>query len=159
MRSSAPEATLDRERRPGQRPLLPLLYLAADAFAGEFHRRLESEGFGDIRPGHGCVFGNIEPEGTRLTELAARAECTKQAVGEAVTDLERLGYVERIPDPSDRRAKIVRLSELGREAQGLGLRLLAEVERDWAERFGEEAVAALRSMLEDVAFSREAVPA
>ena len=61
-----------------------------------------------MRPGHGCVFGTIEPDGSRLTDLAERARMTKQTVGEVTTDLERLGYVERVPDPRDGRAKIIR---------------------------------------------------
>ena len=59
------------------------------------------------------MFGNIDPEGSRLTELAERARMTKQSVGEVATDLEQRGYVERVPDPADGRAKIIRLTERG----------------------------------------------
>ena len=66
--------------------------------------------------GHGCVFGIIDDEGSRLTDLAARSGFTKQSVGEAVAELQKLGYVERVPDPADRRAKIIQLTPHGREA-------------------------------------------
>jgi DNA-binding MarR family transcriptional regulator len=68
-----------------------------------------------------------------------------------VAELERLGYVLRLPDPQDGRAKIIKLTERGREACLTGDRLLAEIEREWAEELGEEAVAALRSVAERIA--------
>ena len=69
------------------------------------------------------MFGNIEPDGSRLTDLAERAHMTKQSVGEVTTELERRGYLERVPDPGDGRAKIIRLTERGRDAQALGVRI------------------------------------
>ena len=95
------------------------------------------------------MFGRIDPEnGSRLTDLADKAMMTKQAVGEVVTDLERRGYVERIPDPADGRAKIIRLTTKGREVYVTGWRLNKELEEQWAELFGEERVASLREALE-----------
>jgi DNA-binding MarR family transcriptional regulator len=141
-------------------PLIRLLDVAFDEFSTELRKRVEVAGFTDIRPGHGCVFGTIDPEGSRLTDLAERANMTKQSVGEAASDLEERGYVERVPDPEDGRAKIIRLTERGREAQAIGRRLIDELERDWAERFGEERVAALREALEAITAERfGAVPA
>ena|SRR5437764_1433275 len=135
--------------------LIWLLFAGGDAVATELNRRLGEAGYSDIRQTHGCVFGNIAPEGTRLTDLADRAGMTKQAVGEVVTDLEGLGYAERVPDPSDGRAKIIRLTPRGREAQRFGYDTIAAIERDWAERYGAERVAALKSLLID-ALSGEA---
>jgi DNA-binding MarR family transcriptional regulator len=135
-------------------PLIRLLDVAFDEFSAEVAKRVEAAGFGDIRPGHGCVFGNIEPQGSRLTDLAERARMTKQSVGEVASDLERRGYVERVPDPSDGRAKIIRLTPRGREVQAIGRRLITDVERDWAERYGEERVAALREALEAITAER-----
>jgi DNA-binding MarR family transcriptional regulator len=109
-----------------------------------------------VRQAHGCVFGNIAPDGMRLTELAELAGMTKQAVGEAVTDLERLGYAERVADASDGRAKIIRLTERGRAAQQTAFQIIASIEREWAERFGAQRVSELRSLLLDLtAPSRE----
>ena len=87
---------------------------------------LEEAGYADIRPTHGCVFRFVREDGMRLTELAALAGMTKQSVGELVDDLVDLGYVERIPDPEDRRAKLICLTERGSEAQGVGFGLFAE---------------------------------
>src|SRR6266540_3016882 len=137
-----------------QLPLIRLLDVAFDDFSEELSKRVEAAGYTDIRPGHGCVFGTIDPEGSRLTDLAERANMTKQSVGEATNDLEQRGYVERVPDPADGRAKIIRLTERGREAHAIGRRLIDEVEREWAERYGEERVAALREALEAITAER-----
>ena len=125
--------------------------------ANELHRRLHEEGYDEIRPAHGCVFRFIEPEGTRLTDLAEQSGFTKQAVGEVADDLERLGFVERLADPQDGRAKLIRLTDRGAESRAAGVRIMGEIEAEWAERLGEDAVATLREVLEEVTGSR--VPA
>jgi len=141
-------------------PLIRLLNTALAGFSEELSQRVEAAGYTDIRPGHGCVFGTIDPEGSRLTDLAHRANMTKQSVGEAASDLEKRGYVERVPDPDDGRAKIIRLTDRGREAQAIGRRLIDEVEREWAESYGDECVTMLREALEAVTAERlGAVPA
>ena len=134
------------------RPLPALLAEVKEAAVGELHERLGDAGHPDIRPGHGCVFRFIDAEtGSRLTDIAELAQLTKQAVGEVVADLERMGYVKRLPDPEDGRAKIILLTERGVEAYATAERLFAEIEREWAEQVGEELVAALREALERIA--------
>jgi DNA-binding MarR family transcriptional regulator len=147
----------DTPRRP---PFIALLNAAFDEFADELTQRVAEAGYQDIRISHGCVFGNIDPDGSRLTELAERARMTKQSVGEVTSDLEQRGYVERVPDPTDGRAKIIRLTERGREAQAIGRGLIDELERAWGERFGADRVAALREALEVITAERlGAIPA
>ncbi len=133
---------------------IALLNAALDQFIDELNRRIGTTPYSDIRVSHGCVFGNIQPEGSRLTDLAERAHMTKQSVGEVASDLDQRGYVERVPDPSDGRAKIIRLTERGLEAQSTGRDLIDAIERDWAERFGAERIAALREALEVVGAER-----
>ncbi len=116
----------------------------------ELHRRLGETGHPAIRAGHGCVFRFIEPDGSRITTMAARAGMSKQAVGEVVDDLEALGYVERVADPADRRAKLIRLTERGRDGHAAGQRIFSEIEREWAERYGEERVATMREVMEQI---------
>jgi DNA-binding MarR family transcriptional regulator len=135
-------------------PMIRLLDVAFDEFSDELTRRVDAAGYTDLRPGHGCVFGTIDPEGSRLTDLAERAGMTKQTVGEVTSDLEKLGYLERVPDPSDGRAKIIRLTQRGHEAHSIGRGLIEDIERDWGERFGTERVAALRELLEEIAAER-----
>jgi len=139
-----------------QRPplMIRLLNLAFDDFCEELQRRVADTPYSDIRVAHGCVFGNIDPDGSRLTDLAERARMTKQSVGEVTSDLEQRGYVERVPDPTDGRAKIIRLTERGRVAQALGVELIDELEQEWVERFGADRVAALRDALEVITGER-----
>jgi DNA-binding MarR family transcriptional regulator len=140
--------------------MIRLLDIAFDEFSEELTRRIYAAGYTDVRPGHGCVFGTIDANGSRLTDLAERAGMTKQTVGEVASDLEKLGYVERVPDPRDGRAKIIRLTARGQEAQSIGRGLIDDIERDWGERYGAERVAVLRDLLEAIAAERlGAVPA
>jgi DNA-binding MarR family transcriptional regulator len=133
------------------RPLPSLLAQVKAAAVQEMFGRMAAAGFDDVREGHGCVFGFVDLEhGSRLTDVADRARLTKQAVGEAVAELERLGYVQRVPDPADGRAKIIRFTERGRDAALTGRRLFAEIEDEWAERFGEERIAELRACAEEI---------
>jgi DNA-binding MarR family transcriptional regulator len=134
--------------RPDSTPPLPALLDEVKQMAvDELHRRLREEGYPDVRPGHGCVFRFVDAGGSRLTELAERARMTKQAVGEVVADLEQLGYVERVPDPGDGRAKIIRLTDHGRDGQGAARRIFRDIERRWARELGEQRVADLRETL------------
>src|SRR4051794_34203614 len=133
-----------------QIPLPGLLQLAHDVLERELFPRMHAAGYGDLRPGHGCVFGTITPEGDRLTVLAERANLTKQAVGEVVSELERAGYVERAPDPHDGRAKIIRLTERGEHAWNLGHSFLAEIRSRWEERYGKERVATTVELLHEI---------
>lgn len=138
----------------GPRHLAHLLADAKDVVVLALGEHMQARGWDDIRPSHGCVFRFIDPEhGSRLTDLAERGDLTKQAVGEMVSDLERLGYVERVPDPSDGRAKIVRLTARGRACYTAALEAFAAIEAAWAERFGERRVAELRALLEEVTAS------
>jgi DNA-binding MarR family transcriptional regulator len=134
------------------RPLPALMTLVKEAAIHKMRDRLSEEGYGDIREGYGCVFGFIDIDnGSRLTELAERSGLTKQAVGEVIPELEQLGYVTRVPDPRDRRAKIIKLTPKGRDACLTGRRLFAEIEREWAEELGEELLAGLRDAAERIA--------
>jgi DNA-binding MarR family transcriptional regulator len=134
------------------RPLPAVLAQVKNLAVQEMFSRMAAVGFQDVREGHGCVFGFIDLEhGSRLTDLADRSGLTKQAVGEAVAELERKGYLERVPDPEDGRAKIIKLTGRGAEAALTGRRLFKEIEDEWAERYGEERVASLRECAEEIA--------
>jgi DNA-binding MarR family transcriptional regulator len=131
-----------------------------DGVVAELHARLRALGFPDVRPSHGCVFGNIDESGTRLTELAERSGLTKQSVGEAVADLEQLGYIERLPDPQDGRAKIIRLTPLGANALAAARDIFADIEARLAAAVGEERYTEFRSVLGELhALTRATEPA
>src|SRR5215213_8287931 len=115
-------------------PMPALLAAAHDLAITTLHERVEAGGYGDIRPAHGCVFRFVRPEGTRLTEMAERSGFTKQTVGEVV-------------------AKLVFLTAKGQRAQKFARRVFADIEAEWAERFGAERVADMRALLDEIAAS------
>jgi DNA-binding MarR family transcriptional regulator len=131
-------------------PLTGLLDLAFDAVLAEFQREIEESEFDDLRITHGCVFRYVRETGMRLTEIAERANMTKQSVGEIVDDLVERGYVERAPDPADRRAKLICLTARGEAAQAFGFRTFVTIEKRWADRFGADRIADLRETLEEI---------
>lgn len=104
-------------------------------------------GHGAARPALSTILQHVRDEGSRVTELAARAQLTKQTVVYLVNDLERLGYVERVPDPADGRAKLVRPTERGHAAVAEARRAAAEIEREWTALLGERKMKQLRTLL------------
>jgi DNA-binding MarR family transcriptional regulator len=99
------------------------------------------------KPSHSAVFAQIRPEGNRLTELARGANMTPQAMGELVDELEALGYVERRPDPSDRRAKLILLTERGHACIAAGVATIDDIERRIDTILGAEGHGQLRRLL------------
>ncbi len=99
------------------------------------------------KPKHSAVFAQIDPAGSRLTELASRANITPQAMGELVDELEELGYLTRQPDPTDRRAKLIVLTAEGRAAVEAGKQTIRGLESRITEILGERDHRALRTML------------
>ena len=140
-------------------PLIAVLSQLRDAIGAELFARLTALGFAELRPAHGCVFGNIDDEGSRLTDLAARSGLTKQSVGEAVADLQKLGFVERVSDPADGRAKIIQLTHHGREALTASEEIFADIEGRFAEDVGEERYAQFRETLLELQGVTQAQPA
>jgi DNA-binding MarR family transcriptional regulator len=116
----------------------------------ELHRRIAARGHPQIRAPHGNVFEFLDAEGTQVSELARRAQMTKQSMAELVAHLERHGYVERIPDPGDRRAKLVRATDRGREVYAVAREVVAELEREWTEHLGAAKMRQLRALLEEL---------
>ena len=112
--------------------------------------RLAAGGHPGLRPPHGNVFQFLDADGTRVSVLAERAAVTKQSMAELVAHLERHGYVERVPDPSDRRAKLVRATERGGEVYEIARQVVAELEREWTARVGKRRMRELRETLTDL---------
>jgi DNA-binding MarR family transcriptional regulator len=93
------------------------------------------------------VFQRVDPQGSRLTRLAAAAQVTKQTAGYLVDQLERGGYLERIPDPSDARARLIRITALGLEAAAVARQEEARVEAEWVSLLGNKRAEELRQTL------------
>ena len=100
------------------------------------------------KPSHSAVFAQIDPAGSRLSELARGADMTPQAMGELVDELESLGYVVRRPDPRDRRAKLIVLTKKGHACVAAARTTIEGLEEEIARRLGARGHRQLRRMLE-----------
>jgi DNA-binding MarR family transcriptional regulator len=114
------------------------------------HDRFAERGHPEVRTPHGNVMQFLDDAGTRVSVLAQRAQITKQSMAELVAHLERHGYVERIPDPDDRRARLVRATARGRELYVVAREFVAELEAEWTRKLGRQKMRQLRSLLEEL---------
>jgi DNA-binding MarR family transcriptional regulator len=112
--------------------------------------RLAERGHGVIRAAHGAVFQYLDDTGTTVSLLAERAQMTKQAMAELVQHLETHGYLIRVPDPNDRRAKLVLPTERGREVLTLAQELVPELEGRVTKLLGADRTRALRQDLDTI---------
>jgi DNA-binding MarR family transcriptional regulator len=119
-------------------------------FQADLFDRLVAAGYADARVPHTHVTAYIKAEGSRLSELAAAARMTLPAMSELVDDLQRLGIVERRPDPRDRRAKLICLTDAGWKAMRTAHRMIAEIEADYAARVGRERFEAAAETLDQL---------
>jgi DNA-binding MarR family transcriptional regulator len=129
-----------------------LLSLSLSASINELHERLSELGFGDIRPAHGFMFKCIIPNGATGIELAAYLGITKQAVSKMVDYLEKSGYVMRQTHPTDKRGKIIVLTERGWLVVKAKERILTEIEGRWSENIGTERMKMLKEDLSKLVF-------
>ncbi len=139
-----------RRRQAGTAPLLgALLRLAHQAMSQELARWLAGSGYTDLQPAHSAAIQAlwVQPEGAHLTALARTARMTKQSMGALVDHLSRTGYVERVEDPEDRRASLIRLTARGRAYTKAVRAFVRRVEADWARRVGARRMKDLRETL------------
>lgn len=127
-----------------------LLFLPYRALELRVFEGLAAAGFADLTPAQARVFQRIAPGGSRVTDLAAQAGITKQSAGFLVDQLERGGYVERVPDPGDGRARLVRVAERGTRSVDASRGILAQVEAEWTAHLGERRMAQLRYILTEL---------
>lgn len=127
-----------------------LLYVAYRALEQRAHDAVAAAGISDITLAQARIAARIGPHGTRVSELAEQARVTKQSAGFLVEQLESAGYVERVPDSSDRRARLVRLTA---RADRVVAAANAEVERvlaEWADHVGADRLQQMHKTLLDL---------
>ena len=120
------------------------------ALIDEVQEHVSAAGYGDVKAIHDCVFRYLTPEGTRLNELAVRSGMAPQSVGWHVDELERLAYIERVPDPSDRRAKLIRPTKAGLAFMAAAKDALADIEKRWIKALGKDTLIQLRDTLAEI---------
>ena len=116
----------------------------------EIHEDLAMEGYPEIRPAHGVVFQFIGKEGVRLTELAAKAQMTKQSMSYLVEYLEKEGHVERAPDETDNRAKLFRLTKKGWKVVDIAEKAISNFETKCKKKMGAQRYNQLVSLLKEL---------
>ncbi|HEX5155919.1 MAG TPA: MarR family transcriptional regulator [Ktedonobacterales bacterium] len=136
--------------QPRTRMIGALLRIPFQATVERVYQRLQEAGYTDLRPTHFAVLQQMRPEGLHVTELADLAQMTRQSMGALVGYLEERGYVERVADPHDKRAWLIRMTARGNVVEQLARAALAELEAEWANALGEKRFEALHGMLSDL---------
>lgn len=113
-------------------------------------RAIQQAGFDDWTLAQVRVFQRIAPDGSRLTDLADQAQVSKQSAGVLVDQLERLGYVRRVQDPSDGRARLIVIEERGRRAAETALATSAEILAEWQTFLGTRNFTLLHQILDQL---------
>jgi DNA-binding MarR family transcriptional regulator len=139
-----------REGRERPATLTLLVREAFVALNGLVMARLAERGHPEVRAAHSAVFQYLDDTGTTVSLLAERAQMTKQAMAELVRHLEARDYVIRIPDPADRRAKLVLATERGREVLAIAGELIPEIEERVGAVVGVDRVPALKAELDAI---------
>jgi DNA-binding MarR family transcriptional regulator len=115
-------------------PMLGLLLrLLNQHWGNHVHEALQKAGFDGLGAANANVIPFVPEEGIQVSELAKLANVRKQSMAQSVEQLEKLGYLERKPDPDDRRARLVFLTERGQQVRPVALKAGREVERQWAK--------------------------
>ena len=118
------------------------------------HVAFAEGGYADVRAEHLAVLQHPGPDGQRPSTLAARAGMSRQAINHLVSHLERAGYLERYSDPASN-ARLVRLTERGRELMDHVQAVAAAIEREWAQDVGAARLEELRATLTDLRTARQ----
>jgi DNA-binding MarR family transcriptional regulator len=125
-----------------------LLRDGASAVDAEIKASLAEQGFDEIQPGHHTVLRYLGEDGARPSELAAKAGVSRQAVTKTLDDLERLGLIEREPDPADGRGVVVRYTPRGLAALQVARTRMNQLERRFTSHIGAQRWRTVRDVLE-----------
>ena len=124
-----------------------LLFIPSRNVENRILAAVNAAGF-DVSQAQARVLMRVDPEGTRLTVLAESAQVTKQTAGFLVDQLEKAGYLERVPDPTDGRARLVRVTEKAKGAMPVANAEMARIEAEWEQHIGKRRMAQLREALD-----------
>ena len=113
-------------------------------------RAIQGAGFDDWTLAQVRVFQRLAPDGSRLTDLADQAQMSKQSAGVLVDQLERLGYVRRVPDPTDGRARLIVIEERGRRAAEGAKATSTEILAEWTAFLGTRNFTLLHQILDQL---------
>jgi DNA-binding MarR family transcriptional regulator len=123
-----------------------LLLLAEQEFVRELRATTAAQGFDDQGRSDGFVLRTLGHAPATISTLATRLDITKQGAAQIIDDMEARGYVERQPDPTDGRARLIHLSERGRAALAAARRFHQSYERKLRKTHGDDAIDAVRAV-------------
>jgi DNA-binding MarR family transcriptional regulator len=145
MASQRPQSHAEQAQTLGSLLLEPYRILQKQIYEG-----LSADGFPEIRPAHSSVFRNISPHGSRVSEMAERAQMTKQSMGYLVDYLHEHGYVAFMPDPIDGRAKLACLTVRGKSVARALVASSYKMETAMTKKMGAAKIKELRSLLKEI---------
>ena len=119
-------------------------------FRAELSTPAAAHGYADVRQPHLHIFGNVGIDGIRLTDLATRAQLSLATTSDLVTELQQLGYLERRPDPRDRRAKLIFPTRRGRQALDDAGDRVAQIEQHWRKLLSPGRFDAMCQTMQDL---------
>ena len=128
-------------------PASLLMHIAARSAEFRIHDAVAEAGFTDVTLAQGRLVAGLDPGGTRLSVLAERAGVAKQTATALVDRLESAGYVERVPDPADGRARLVQLTRRGEQVIPVARAEEQRIEDEWAGHLGPRRMRQLREAL------------
>ena len=131
--------------------IAPAIGAASRAMVAAMMVKLGRNGFDDMTPAFAHLIPLLDATGARPTVLAQRAGITKQAISQLVRELETRGYLEQVPDPTDTRAKIVRLTRRGTQLRSACMRVRQELQEIALAALGKVRLMRLRDDLREVA--------
>ena len=128
-------------------PASLLMFISSRYASERIFRTLQEAGFDDVTIAQARLTMGLDPGGTRLSVLADRAQIAKQTATALVDKLERAGYVERVADPSDGRARLVRMTARAEALLPIARAEEARIEAEWSQLLGAKRMAQLRDAL------------
>jgi DNA-binding MarR family transcriptional regulator len=131
-------------------PVGALLRFGLHEIRSQIYAGVRAAGFDDVRPAHVTLFRWPGPDGRRPSEVAADVQISKQRVNDLLRDLERLGYLALRRDPTDNRARIIRLTPRGKRLHATAVGIHAQIEEQWRQKLGSQRYERLRHSLAEL---------
>jgi DNA-binding MarR family transcriptional regulator len=135
-----------------------LLAIGYQEFVRALRPAMVAAGFDDLGRSDGYVLRALDGNPLTVSALSELLDITKQGAAQIVDDMERRGYLERRPSPTDRRSRPLYLTERGQRALAAARRFHRRYERELIRRHGADPVATLRSVLTAIAGDSDGRP-
>jgi len=134
------------EARP--RNLRQLLLRTTRSLSAMIQEEIVRRGYSDVRLSHSTLLAHLDLQGNTITQVAERAQMTKQAMGLLAEELEAMGYITRRVDERDARARVLAFTPRGRILMLDTLKIIDDLERQLAQALGRSTMDALRAGLQ-----------